>query len=152
MSDKIITADGYKKLQEELVELKKRRIEIVKRIESAIQLGDLKENAEYHEAKDDQAFVDGRLIELEMLLKNAQIISSINNNQVNLGSKVVVELVDDGIKKEYQIVSFNEANPLEGKISNESPLGQALLGHSLNDLIEFNAPKKIVKYKIVEIK
>lgn len=152
MSDKIITADGYKKLQEELEELKKRRIAIVKRIESAIQLGDLKENAEYHEAKDDQSFVDGRLMELAMLLKNAQIISSVNNNQVNLGNKVIVELVDEGVKKEYQIVSFNEANPIEGKISNESPLGQALLGHSLNDLIEFNAPKKVVKYKIVEIK
>jgi transcription elongation factor GreA len=156
MPDQIISQEGYNKLKEEfdlLVNVKRR--EIADRIEKAKELGDLSENAEYHEAKDAQAFNDGRIIELSTLLKNLTVVESDGkgngSGKVAMGSSIVVKNVKSSEEKTYSIVSFNEAAPGEGKISNESPLGMAFLGRKKGDEVEVTTPKGDLKYKIVEI-
>ena len=152
MPDQIITSEGYEKLQTELENRKKiKRQEIAQRIESAKELGDLSENAEYTDAKEEQAFNEGRIIELTTLLKNLTIVENHSSNgKVSMGSTIEVE--KDGIKKEFTIVSFNEANPTEGKISNESPLGMAFLDKSKGDNIIVNTPRGEAIYKILKIR
>ena len=127
MSDQIISQEGYEKLKKELDDRTSiKRLEIAERIEAAKELGDLSENAEYAEAKDEQAFNDGRICELMALLKNVTVVQKNGDkNKVSLGSCVTAK--SDGKIKEFILVSFNEANPGEGKISNESPLGVAFL-------------------------
>jgi transcription elongation factor GreA len=151
MQDQIITPEGYEKLQAELEDRKtNKRQEIAQRIESAKELGDLSENAEYADAKEEQAFNEGRIAELTSLLKNLTVVASnANGEKINLGSTITVE--KDGEKKEFTIVSFNEANPVEGKISNESPLGMAFLGKHKGDAITVSTPKGEVTYKILKI-
>jgi len=128
MSEQIITQEGYDKLQDELnyLSLIKRR-EIAERIERAKDLGDLSENAEYSEAKDAQALNEGRILEITNILKNVTVVNNEGGHEdVTMGSCVTVKC--DGKEKKYTIVSFNEADPINGKISNESPLGVAFLG------------------------
>lgn len=151
MSDQIISKEGYEKLKKELDErLNVKRLEIAARIETAKELGDLSENAEYAEAKDEQAFNDGRIAELAALLKNVTIVESNGGkNKVSMGSTVVVK--SGGVVKKYTIVSFNEANPGEGKISNESPLGVAFIGKKKGDRVKVNTPRGEMEYEIVEI-
>ena len=152
MPDQIISPDGYDKLKKELDDrLNVKRLEIASRIEAAKELGDLSENAEYAEAKNEQAFNDGRVAELTTLLKNVTVVQNNHDkNKVSMGSRVVAET--EGKIKEFTIVSFNEANPVEGKISNESPIGVAFLEKKKGDAIAVNTPRGQVVYKIIDIK
>ncbi len=151
MSDQIITQEGYDKLQDELNYLSTtKRREIAERIERAKELGDLSENAEYSEAKDAQALNEGRVLELTNILKNVTVVDNHGGqDEVTMGSHVTVK--NDGKEKQYMIVSFNEADPLNGKISNESPLGVAFLGKKKGATVNVETPRGIVEYKIVKI-
>jgi len=151
MNEQIISQEGYDKLKDELNLLATtRRKEIAERIERAKELGDLSENAEYSEAKDAQALNEGRILELTNTLKNVTVVQNEGRNgQVAMGSKVTVKSNDK--EKQYTIVSFNEADPLNGKISNESPLGVAFLNKKKGDAVEVETPKGLVKYKILKI-
>ena len=151
MSEQIISQEGYNKIKEELEYLTAtKRKEIAARIERAKELGDLSENAEYSEAKDSQALNEGRVIELTNILKNVTIVQHRSSNkEVVMSSKVLAQ--NNSKEKEYTIVSFNEADPLTGKISNESPLGVAFLGRKKGDLVTVETPKGVVKYRIIKI-
>jgi len=147
----LITREGWEKLKKEFDYLKNvRRHEIAERIERAKELGDLSENAEYSEAKDEQAFNEGRILEIETSLKKITIVGSPNKEgTVDLGSKVLVEY--NGKQKEFTLVSFNEVDPEQNKISNESPLGEALMGHKAGDEIKVHLPAGQVIYKIIKV-
>jgi transcription elongation factor GreA len=151
MPEQIITQEGYDKLQKELEEITTiKRKEIATRIQTAKDMGDLSENAEYSEAKDAQAFNEGRIAELKHVLKNLTIVKNDNNKDtVGMGSKIKVE--SNGKKKELTIVSFNEADPVAGKISNESPLGKAFLNKNKGANVSVETPKGIIEYKILDI-
>jgi len=151
MNEQIISQEGYDKLQEELnVLTTTRRKEIAERIERAKELGDLSENAEYSEAKDAQALNEGRILELTNTLKNVTVVQSNGSkDKVVMGSRVLAKI--NGQEKEYTIVSFNEADPLTGKISNESPLGVAFLEHKKGDSVEVKTPRGKMEYKIIKI-
>lgn len=151
MPEQIITQDGYDKLQEELTLLSTlKRREIAERIERAKDLGDLSENAEYSEAKDAQALNEGRVLELTNILKNVTVVDNHGGqDEVAMGSRVTVK--NDGKEKQYTIVSFNEADPLNGKISNESPLGVSFLGKKKGAIVHVETPRGTMEYKIVKI-
>jgi len=151
MPEQIITQDGYNKLKEEHDFLATvRRKEIAERIERAKELGDLSENAEYSEAKDAQALNEGRIIELSGTLKNVTIVDKVSDGEhIVMGSTVVAKI--DGKEKEYTIVSFNEADPLNGLISNESPLGVAFIGRRKGESVEVETPRGVMHYKIVKV-
>ncbi|MFH0951185.1 MAG: transcription elongation factor GreA [bacterium] len=150
MPEQIISPDGYEKLTKELEYLQTvRRREIADRIESAKELGDLSENAEYADAKEEQAFNEGKIIELNSLLKNIRVVNKDEKGLVGMGSQVVAQV--NGIKKEFTIVSFNEADPMSGKISNESPLGIAMVGKGKGDKVMVKTPKGTVEYKIIKV-
>jgi transcription elongation factor GreA len=151
MNEQIISQEGYDKLKDEMNFLATiRRKEIAERIERAKELGDLSENAEYSEAKDAQALNEGRILELANTLKNVTVVSAENSNgEVAMGSKVTVK--SENGEKQYTIVSFNEADPINGKISNESPLGVAFLHHHKGEQVEVETPKGVIKYKIVKV-
>lgn len=149
-----LTKEGYKKHEEELEYLKTvKRKEIADNIKVARGFGDLSENAEYDEAKNEQAQVEDRILVLEHMLINAKIIDEGNGNKdtVNLGSKIVLNDIEFEEEVEYIIVGSAEADPFEGKISNESPVGKAALGHKKGDTIEAQTPGGVVKYEIVDI-
>ena len=152
MSDQIISLEGYDKLKKEFEDRTIiKRVEIAARIESAKELGDLSENAEYAEAKEEQAFNEGRIAELGALLKNVTVVQKNGDkNKVSMGSCVIAAI--QGQKKEFTLVSFNEANPGTGKISNESPLGVALLNKKRGDKITVNTPKGQLTCEIIDIK
>jgi len=157
MSEKeiILTQDGLRKLEEELEHLKSvKRREVAERIKIAIGYGDISENSEYEDAKNEQAFIEGRVIMLEKMLRNARIINDdeIDTETVSIGSKVVLEDLEFGEKEEYTIVGTAESDPSQNKISNESPVGKALLGKKKGSVVEVNVPAGIIKYKIVDIK
>lgn len=147
-----LTQTGKEKLEKELDELKNVvRPKIIKKIEYAKDLGDLSENAEYHEAKDEQGLVESRIREIEEVLKTAEIVSTTGNGgSVEIGSNITIEM--NGEEKKYTIVGFNEQNPAEGKISNESPLGQAFIGHKKGDTVEIHVPKGVINAKIIDVK
>lgn len=141
-----LTAEGKKELEKELDELIKNRPAITERIATARAFGDLSENEEYSSARNEQKIAESRILEIQELLKNAKIIRSGKKDKVVLGATVVFEM--DKRKVEYTVVGPTEANPLEGKISNESPIGKALFGRKPGDTFDFN-DKKV---KIIEIK
>ena len=150
----IMTYEGVKKLEEELVFLKTvKRKEITEKIKVALGFGDLSENAEYTEAKNEQAFVEGRIVQLENLLKNTDVVdeSETPKGIVNIGSKVKVKDYDLDEVIEYYIVGSAEADPINDKISNESPVGKALMGKKKNDVVEANTPTGMIKMKIMAI-
>ena len=149
----VITQEGYDKLKRELDELVRvKRIEIAKRIEKAKELGDLSENAEYSEAKEAQAFNEGKIIELSNLLKNITVVKSkTSKDKISMGSKIKVQNLNTKKTKDLVIVSFNESDPLEGKISNESPLGLAFFGRKKDDVVVVNTPKGEIEYKILSV-
>lgn len=151
MNEQIISQEGYDKLTDELNFLTTvRRKEIAERIERAKELGDLSENAEYSEAKDAQALNEGRVLELTNTLKNVTVVQGDTlHNEVMMGSKVTVKT--DNKEKQYTIVSFNEADPLNGKISNESPIGVSFIGKKKGDSFEVETPRGVIKYKIINI-
>ncbi len=147
-----LTPEGVEKLKAELEELRgPRRRELAQRLRRAIQMGDLSENADYIAAKEEQAFLEGRIQELEALLRNAVIIEAPpDNDVVRLGATVVV--AEDGRAPEtYQIVGAKEADPRRGRISNESPIGRALLGRRAGEEVEVETPGGILRLKILEI-
>lgn len=148
-----LTAEGLKKLEEELEFLSTaKRQEVAKRLHEAMEDGELIENAEYEAAKNEQAFVEGRILELTRMLASAKVIEKgKSKGVVRIGSTVIVQ--EDGQKPEtYTIVGVAEANPKEGLISNESPLGQALLDHKVGDSVTVKAPAGKLTFKIVKIK
>lgn len=150
----ILTPEGLKKLEEELDYLKTvKRREIAAKIKIAIGFGDITENSEYEEAKNEQAFVEGRIATLEKMLRNAKVIddSDIATDMVGIGTKVRVQDVDLGDEIEYTIVGSAEADPTNYKISNESPVGKSLLGKSVDDIVEIDVPAGVIRYKILEI-
>jgi transcription elongation factor GreA len=148
----LLTEDGLKKLNVELKVLKEeRRKEVIERIQEAISHGDLSENADYAQAKEEQAFIEGRIQEVEEMLKNAEIIAhSTNNNQVSVGSTVTLKTKDKEVV--YTIVGSNEANPAAGKISNESLVGKSLLGAKLGQVVSVQIPSGIIEYEVISIK
>jgi transcription elongation factor GreA len=150
MTEQIISQEGYEKLEQELDFLIKKRKDIADRIQSAKDMGDLSENAEYSEAKDAHSFNEGRIAEIQELLKNLIVVNTDSSTFIGLGSKIMVKL-NNGDIKNYTIVSFNEVDPTSGKISNESPLGQAFLGRKNGEKITVTTPKGIVDYEIIQI-
>ena len=146
-----LTPKGLEELKKELEELKKtKRPEVVMRLSAARDMGDLSENAEYTAAREELAFIDNRLDELELLLKQAVIIDDKHNTQaISLGSEVTLEV--NGKKEVFMIVGEWEADPMEKKISHESPLGKALMGKTVGDKIEVEAPAGKISYKVVSI-
>ena len=151
----LLTQEGYDKLEEEVEFLKTvRRKEVAERIKVAISFGDLSENAEYDEAKNDQAQVEERIMQLENMIRKAVIIdeSQIDVNVVTIGSIVKVNDVEFDEEVEYTIVGSAEADPYDGKISNESPVGKALLGRTVGDEVDVQVPDGTAKFKILEIR
>lgn len=151
----LMTYEGVKKLEDELEFLKTvKRKEITEKIKVALGYGDLSENSEYDEAKNEQAFVEGRIIELENMLRNATIVdeSELTTDVINVGLFVKVMDYEFDEEMEFQIVGSAEANPRKGKISNESPVGSALIGKRVGDEVEVNVPGGVNKFKILEIK
>ena len=147
-----LSQNKYDELKKELVFLKEEKIPATaKKIDSAKQMGDLSENAEYHAAREEMAWTQSRVKEINGIFSNAEIISADkkNVNSVSIGSKVIVEV--NGVKKEYFIVGAQEADPLTRKISNESPLGQAFLGKTKSEQVQVKVPAGVQTYKIIEI-
>ncbi len=151
MSKQFITKEGLEKLKEELNYLKtEKRQEISRRIQAAKELGDLSENAEYSESKEQQALNEGKIAEMEETAKNAQTIDNDHSsNIVNIGSTIIVR--NGKTERAFTIVGSNEANPSDGKISNETPLATSFIGHKVNDKIEVKAPKGTIEYLILNI-
>jgi transcription elongation factor GreA len=150
----ILTSDGLKKLEDELENLKVvRRAEVAVKIKEARSQGDLSENAEYDAAKEEQAEIESRIVTIEKMLRNVEVIEEkdLSNNKINLGNKIT--LFDEEFEEEitYTLVGSAEADPQDGRISNESPLGIALIGHSVGDIVDVNAPDGVIKFKILDI-
>jgi len=150
----ILTLDGLKKLEEELEILKtQRRREVAGRIKQAIEFGDISENSEYEDAKTEQAFIEGRIITLEKMLRNARVIDdNEQKDQVSVGSTIVLKDIEFGDEEQYTIVGSAEADPTVNRISNESPVGKAVLGHPKGDVVEVTVPAGILRYEIIDIK
>ncbi|EAX47224.1 transcription elongation factor GreA [Thermosinus carboxydivorans Nor1] len=151
----ILTVDGLKKIEQKLEHLKSvRRREVAERIKQAIEFGDISENSEYEDAKNEQAFIEGEILTLEKMLRNAKVIDEgeISTDTVTIGSTVVLKDLEFGDELEYTLVGSAEADPMEFKISNESPVGQAIMGQKVGSVVEVNVPAGILKYKILEIK
>ncbi|MFZ1250743.1 MAG: transcription elongation factor GreA [Candidatus Microsaccharimonas sp.] len=144
-----ITSEGKKELEAELVELKSRRGEVADKIAEARDFGDLSENAEYDAAREEQGLLETRIAEIEDIINNAEIIKASKKSTVGLGSKV--ELKTGAKKVMYTIVGPVEADPLEGKVSNESPIGMALYGKKVDDKITITTPKGDISYTIESI-
>jgi len=150
MIQQILSQKGKQKLKKELINLKDKRVEVAQKIKDAKEMGDLSENAEYHAAKEEQGFIESRIIEIESLLKSAKVLKpNKTKNQVGLGNKIKVKS-KLGIQ-EYEIVGMNEADPVQGKISPNSPLGKAFFGAKINQEVEVNAPAGKTKFKIISI-
>ena len=150
----ILTYEGLKKLEDELEELKVvRRKEVADKIKEAREQGDLSENAEYDAAKDEQREIEARIEEIEKILKNAEVVveEDVDVDVINVGCKVKVRDMEYDEEIEFRIVGSTEASSLQGKISNESPLGKALLRHKVGETVEVEAPAGAVQYKILEI-
>jgi transcription elongation factor GreA len=146
-----LTSEGEKKLRAELAELTgPRREELAKRLRSAIQMGDLSENADYHKAKEDQAFLEGRIQEIEAVLRMAVIIEKASTDTVTVGNKVTVQ-EEDYEPEVFHMVGAKEADPRNGKISNESPIGRALMDHKVGDVVEAETPGGKIRFKILKI-
>jgi len=153
--ENLLTVSGLAKLEEELEYLRAtKRAEVAQRIKQALAFGDISENSEYDEAKNEQAFVEGRIAQIENILKTAKVIDDedINTDIVSVGAKVLVKDEELGDEMEYTIVGSAEADPLNMKISNESPVGKALLGKKVGDVVEIVVPDGMLKYKILQIK
>ncbi|KYP81959.1 transcription elongation factor GreA [Ferroacidibacillus organovorans] len=157
MSEKevLVTPAGLKKLEDELEQLKSvKRREVAERIKVAISYGDISENSEYEDAKNEQAFVEGRIITLEKMLRNARIIhdEEIDTGVVSIGSTVTLRDIEYKEDVEYHIVGSAESDPAENKISNESPVGRALLGKSVGSTVEVTVPAGTIQYEVLDIR
>ena len=151
----ILTAEGLRKNEQELEHLKSvRRREVAERIKQAIEFGDISENSEYEDAKNEQAFIEGRILTLEMMLRNAKLLDEgeIRTDVVTLGSTVKLRDLENSDELEYAIVGSAEADPSECRISDESPVGSAIMGRTVGSVIEVNVPAGVLKYEILGIK
>lgn len=152
-----MTKSGYAAVETELEELKTvKRKEVAEKIKVARGYGDLSENSEYDEAKNDQAIMEARIADIEVMLKHVKLIDEedLTNENIHIGSRIELEITGvDGVvrNKEYKIVGSNEANPREGRISDESAVGKALLGHKVGDVVEVEVPAGLVKYHVMGI-
>lgn len=153
-----VTKEGLKRLKDELDHLKDtRRKEVAQRLKEAISYGDLSENSEYEEAKNEQAFIEGRIIELEHKIKSAKIITDKTDKklgkEINIGSTVSVRDISDADENvvTYTIVGATEADPFDYKVSNESPIGKALLSHVRGDMVKVHTPSGVIEYEIVKV-
>jgi len=156
MADKevILTYDGLKKLEEELEQLRgPKRMAVKEKIKAALAHGDISENSEYDEAKNEQAYIEGKIAQIEAMLKNARVIDEedVSTEKVSIGSKVRLRDLDTNEESEFTIVGSTEANPLESKISNESPIGSALMGRKKGETVEVTVPDGILRFKILKI-
>ncbi len=150
----IVTSEGLKQLEKELEVLKSvKRREVAQRIKQAIEFGDISENSEYEDAKNEQAFIEGRIITLEKMLRNARVIENgnLDKNTVALGSTVLIKDLELGDEIKYTIVGSVEADPDSNKISNESPVGKAILGQKKGEVVVVEVPAGKLEYKIVDI-
>lgn len=152
----ILTSEGYNKLIDELhyLETKKRR-EVAERIKQAIGFGDISENSEYDDAKNEQAFVEGRIIQINDVLCTAKVLDGDGEpvrGHVGLGSIVLLEDMEDGEQEEYQLVGSIEADPANHRISNESPVGQAIMDKRAGDVVKVRVPQGVLEYKIIKVK
>ncbi len=150
----LLTKDGLEKLEKELHHLRTvKRKEIAARIKEAISYGDITDNSEYEDAKNEQAFIEGRIITLEKMLRRARILEKGDNDDLNisLGSTVKLKDINSGKEFEYTIVSTAEADPTEKKISNESPVGKSLIGLCVGDEVEVKVPAGLMKYRVEEV-
>ena len=150
----ILTEEGLKNLEDELENLKTvKRKEIAEKIKVALSFGDLSENSEYDEAKNEQAIMEARIAEIEAMLKNVRVIDEheLSTEMVHVGSKVKVYDKEFNEECNYKIVGSNEADPLQGKISDESPVGAGLLGHRVGDKVSIETPSGVCEYEIIEI-
>lgn len=150
----LLTPSGLRKLQEELEHLKgTRRREVAELIKQAKEYGDLSENAEYDEAKNQQAFVEGRILQIEQMLRNARVIdqSTVPDDAVTIGATVRLKDLAGGDEARYTIVGSAEADPLRDRISNESPVGQALIGRKKGETVTIRVPAGTLRYRILEI-
>ena len=155
MKEVILTQDGYKKLQAEIDHLRtEKRREVAERIRVAREFGDIAENAEYDDAKNEQAMLEHKIAQLEERLLSARVITKkeISKDAVSVGSHVRLRDMQANKTFEYHIVGSAEANPAENKLSNESPVGKAIIGHKKGDVVEVSAPRGSLKFKILEIK
>ncbi len=151
MKEIVLTEEGLAKIKAELAELKKRRKEVIARIQTAKEFGDLSENAEYDDARNEQSFVEGRIQELDEMVKYAKVVSTSHHstNKVELGSKVKVSC--EGDEEAYEIVGAAESDPLKGKVSIESPIGKSLLGATKGETVMVSTPGGKLAYTIVDI-
>ncbi len=155
MKEVILTPEGYEKLKQEIDHLRnEKRREVAERIRIAREFGDIAENAEYDDAKNEQAMLEHKIAQLEERLLSARVISKkeISKDTVSVGSKVRLRDVQAGKTFEYHIVGSAEADPAQNKLSNESPVGKAIMGHKKGDVVEVAAPRGALKFKILEIK
>lgn len=152
MQKTLITKEGLEKMQKELEDLRTtKRAEVAQRLKEAIAMGDLSENSEYDEAKNAQAFLEGHIVQLEQQIRTAQIIVKGKKNRIDVGSTVTIEDMEEYVKETVTIVGSAESNPFEGRISNESPVGRALVGAKAGDIVEADAPNSVIKYKVISI-
>jgi len=152
--DVILTREGLQQLEEELENLRTvKRTEVKERLKEAIALGDLSENSEYDDAKNEQAFMEGRILELEKMIRNAKIIEEGEQQAdvIRVGSLVTVKDIEFDEITEYRLVGTVEADPMNNRISNESPVGRALLGHKAGEVIDVEVPAGVIQLEIIEI-
>ena len=155
MKEVILTPEGYERLKQEIEELSTtKRREVAERIRIAREFGDIAENAEYDDAKNEQAMVEHKIAQLEERLLSARVITKkeISKDTVSVGAKVTLRDMATRKDVEYRIVGSAEANPAENKLSNESPVGKAIIGHKKGEVVEVAAPRGALKFKILEIK
>ena len=149
----ILTSEGLKKLEDELDNLiVVKRKEVAQKIKEAREQGDLSENAEYDAARNEQAQIESRIKQLEKMLENVSIITEVKTDKVGIGNTVSIKYVDDDEEDEYKIVGSQEADPFERKISNESPIAQALFDHKVGDIVTVESPNGSYEVEIIEIK
>lgn len=150
----MLTGEGLKKLQDELQDLEVVQLkEVAQKIKEAREQGDLSENAEYDAAKDEQRDIEARIEELEKILKNAEVVveDEVDLDRINIGCQVKILDLEYDEELDYKIVGSTEANSLKGKISNESPVGKALIGAKIGDIVEVETQAGVIKYKVLEI-
>ena len=153
MEKEYLTQEKFNQLQIELQDLRTtKRKEVAEHLEHARSLGDLSENAEYHEAREEQAQTEARILQIEGIMKNAVIVKHTSGDVVEVGSKVVVSKFGDSSEQTFTLVGSEEADISVGKISHNSPLGASLYGKKKGETFEFQSPKGIVKYKIIDVK
>ena len=147
-----LTQEGLEELKNELDNLiNVKRPENIQAIKEARSLGDLSENAEYDAARNEQAQIEARIKQLEKMLENVSIITEVSKDTVGIGNTVCIKYVDDDEEDEYKIVGSQEANPFESKISNESPIAKALMGHKVGDIVSVDSPNGSYEIKVIEI-